>query len=129
MFEVLMENMLEILAGLIVTLIGVFGAWLTAKLSKKAELSAINAAQQELITMAQITVGQLQQTLVEGMKAANADGKLSKADISALGLRLISDTMEKLSEPSRKLLEAAGVDILSLIRGAGEDWINEMKKK
>ena len=128
LMEVILENLVNIAGAAAITLLGVLGAVLTARLSKKTRLAAVNAAQQELIAMTQITVGELQQTLVEGLKAASKDGKLTKADVTALGLRLVQETMEKLSEPSRKLLEAAGVDIIALIRGAGEDWILRLKQ-
>ena len=128
MVEVIIENVVNILATLLITLIGVFGAWLTTKLAKKAELNAINAAQQEVITMAQITVGELQQTIVEKLKAAHEDKKLTGAEINALGETLIQKTMEKMSAPAKNLLNAAGVDIIALIHGAGEDWITSLKK-
>ena len=129
MVEIIIENVVNVLAALLIALIGVFGAWLTVKVGKKEELKSINAAQQELITMAQITVGELQQTLVEGMKAAAEDGKLSSEDMIMLGNMLLEKTMNKMSKPTYELLNAAGVDVVALIRGAGEDWINSLKKE
>lgn len=128
MVEIIIENVVNILAALLITLIGVFGTWLTTKLAKRAELNSINAAQQEVITMAQITVGELQQTVVEGLKAAHEDKKLTKDEIVTLGVLLVQKTMEKMSAPAKELLNAAGVDIIALIHGTGEDWINSLKK-
>lgn len=127
MFEVIMENLVNILGALLMTLIGVFGAWLSGKIAKRTELAAINAAQQELITMAQITVGELQQTVVKGLKASHEDGKLTKDEIAMLGKALLEKTVEKMSKPTHDLLNAAGVDIVALIHGAGEDWIAGQK--
>ena len=128
MVEVIMENLVDVIATLIITLIGVLGAWLTTVLAKRAELDSINTAQQELIAAAQITVGELQQTVVDGLKASREDGKLTEEEIITLGTSLIQMTLEKRSVPAQKVLNAAGVDIVALIQGAGEDWINNMKK-
>ena len=129
MAEAIIMQIINILSELAIMLIGVGGAWLTMQLAKRKGIETINAAQQEVITMAQITVGELAQTVVEGLKAKHADGKLDKSEIVDLGLDLIALTKAKLAEPTIKLLEAAGVDIVALIRGAGEDWINSLKKE
>lgn len=128
MFEVIMENLINIVGALLMALIGVLGSVITAKLAEKAHLANINAAQQELIFLAQQTVGELQQTIVEKLKASRADGKLTEEEIKVLGETLLKKTMEKLSEPAHQLLSAAGVDIVALIHGAGEDWINRLKQ-
>lgn len=128
MFEVIMENLVNIIGALLMTLIGVLGTWLTGKIAKRTELATINAAQQELILLAQQTVGELQQTVVSKLKESRADGKLTEAEIRTLGNTLLEKTVAKLSEPTHNLLNAAGVDIVTLIHGAGEDWINSLKK-
>ena len=128
MVEIIIENVVKILAALLITLIGVLGTWLTTKLAKKTELSSINTAQQEVMRMAQITVGELQQTVVEKLKAANKDNKLTQGEIMELGTALVNKTMQKMSEPTKNLLNAAGVDVIALIEGVGEDWINSLKK-
>ncbi|MBQ1235453.1 MAG: hypothetical protein IIX72_00600 [Oscillospiraceae bacterium] len=128
MTAIIIETAVDILAELTIMLIGVAGAWLTMQLAKYKSVETINAAQQEVITMAQITVGELSQTVADKLKAASEDGKLTSAEIQKLGLDLITLTYAKLSEPTRKLLRAAKVDVTALIRGAGEDWINSLKK-
>lgn len=125
--EWIMEFAVRIAATLILTLIGVLGTYLTSVLGKRQELANINEAQQEVIRLAKLTVDELQQTLVDGMKAASADGKLTDAEIRQLNQRLIDQTMEKLSLPSYALLEAAAVDVSALITGAGESWIQRIK--
>ena len=60
---ILIENAVNIAAAFFIALIGVFGAWLTAKLGKATQLDTVNCAQQELIKLAQITVGELKQTV------------------------------------------------------------------
>ena len=128
MNEVIIETAVQILATLILTLIGVLGTWLTAKIAKRNELANINAATNEVIGAAQLTVLELQQTVVDGWKAASADGKLSKDEITQLGTMLIDKTMEKMPDSAKNLLTAAGVDITAIIKGAGEAKVQNMKR-
>lgn len=129
MTNVIIENLVQIAATLIVTLIGVLGTWLTAKIAKRAELSNISTATDEAIRAAQTTVLELQQTTVDKLKAASADGKLTKAEIAELGKMLIDGSMEKMSYAAKNVLYSAGVDITAIIKGAGEALIASMKEK
>lgn len=128
MAALIIETVVDVLAELAIMLIGVGGTWLTIQMGKNKHIQSINAAQQEVIAMAQITVGELKQTVSDKLKAASEDGKLTQGEIQKLGFDLITLTVAKLSDPTRKLLEAAGVDTIALIRGAGEDWINSLNK-
>lgn len=128
MAAIIIETIVGILAELAIMLIGVGGTWLTVQMGKSKHIQSINSAQQEVIAMAQITVGELKQTVSDRLKAAHEDGKLTKVEIEKLGFDLINLTLAKLSDPTRKLLQAAGVDVTALIRGAGEDWINSLNK-
>ena len=116
----------QVIATLLITLIGVLGAWLTAKIGKRVELTNINKAKDELILAAQQTVMELQQTVVEGMKAAAKDGKLTEDEITELSIMLLNKTKQKMSLPAIQLLEAAAVDVNAMIRGAGEALIAEL---
>lgn len=127
MNEALMEILVSLAVTLITTLLSVVGSWALAKLAKRQELKNINTAMDEVIKTAQITVLELQQILVEGLKAANKDGKLLPADVDMLNKKLISMTKEKMSDATVNLLVSAGVDIEALIRGAGEAMIARMK--
>lgn len=126
MTDAIINVIAQVLATLLITLIGVLGAWLTAKIGKRVELSNINKAKDELIIAAQQTVMELQQTVVEGLKDVAIDGKLSEEEIAELAGMLINKTKEKMSLPAIQLLEAAAVDVNALIRGAGEALINQM---
>ena len=126
--DILIENAVNIIAAFFIALIGVFGAWLTAKLGKATQLDTVNRAQQELIKLAQITVGELKQTVVDGMKAASKDGKLSKEEIAQLGQMLFEKTTAKLSASALDVLTAAQVDISALITGTAEHLIGQMKE-
>ena len=125
--DILIENAVNIAAAFFIALIGVFGAWLTAKLGKATQLDTVNRAQQELIKLAQITVGELKQTVVDGMKAAHKDGKLTKEEITQLGQLLYEKTAAKLSASAMDVLTAAQVDISALITGTAEHLIGQMK--
>ena len=125
--DILIENAVNIAAAFFIALIGVFGAWLTAKLGKSTQLDTVNRAQQELIKLAQITVGELKQTVVDGMKVASKDGKLSKGEMAQLGQRLFEKTTAKLSASAMDVLTAAQVDISALITGTAEQMIGGMK--
>ena len=126
--DILIENAVNIATAYFIALIGVFGAWLTAKLGKATQLDTVNRAQQELIKLAQITVGELKQTVVDGMKAASKDGKLSKEEIAQLGQMLFEKTTAKLSASAMDVLTAAQVDISALITGTAEHLIGQMKE-
>ena len=126
--DILIENAVNIAAAFFIALIGVFGAWLTTKLGKSTQLDTVNRAQQELIKLAQITVGELKQTVVDGMKAASKDGKLTKDEIAQLGQLLFEKTTAKLSASAMDVLTAAQVDISALITGTAEHLIGQMKE-
>ena len=127
--ELLLDYGMQVAATLLITLIGVLGTYLTLQLGKNANLKNINDAQKELIRAAKITVGELQQTTVSELKAANADGKLTQQEIAQLRVKLLDKTVEKLSTPAYALLSAASVDVEGLILGVGESWIDRIKQQ
>lgn len=127
MNEIIIETVVQIIAALLMTLIGVLGTWLTAKLGKKTELANIAAATDEATKAARTAVEELQQTTVTKMKAASADGKLSESEIEELGALLREKALAQMSEPAKNLLASAGVDICAIITSAGEAMIGRMK--
>lgn len=127
MNEIIMETVMQIMGTLLITLIGVLGTWLTAKIGKRQELSNIADATNEAVKAAQLTVLELQQTVVDGWKAANEDGKLTNEEVEMLGVMLIDKTVEKMSDSAINLLVSAGVDITAIIKGAGEAMIKQLK--
>ncbi len=126
--DILIENAVNIAAAFFIALIGVVGAWLTTKLGKATQLDTVNRAQQELIKLAQITVGELKQTVVDGMRAAHTDGKMPKEEIAQLGQLLFEKTAAKLSASAMEVLTAGQVDISALITGTAEHLIGQMKE-
>lgn len=125
--EIIAENIIGWIVSVVVILIGAFGVWALKKIGKREGLEGISTATDEVIKMAIITVGELQQTIVNDLKANAADGKLTKEEIIMLSEKLVEKTLEKMSQPVYNLLNAAGTDIIALIKGAGEDWINSLK--
>ena len=129
MMDAIMINAVELTASLLMMLLGVLGTWLSLKIGKKQELAALNGAVSEAVGMARLTVDELQQTVVDGLKAGRADGRLTKQEITMLSEKLWSMTLEKMSAPAVSLLEAAKVDLRGLIQGAAEAWIREMQER
>ena len=128
MDTVIIETVVSIVANLAVTLIGVFGAWLLMQISKSQKLSTISAAVGELTSDAEQTVLELQQTTVDGLKEAAKDGKLTQAEITMLGKKLLDGTLAKMSDSGMSVLKAANVDINAIVTGAGEALIAKMKQ-
>lgn len=129
MNTVIIESVVSVAANLAITLIGVLGAWLLAQIGRNQRLNSINMAVGELTNAAETTVMELQQTIVDGLKEASADGKLTRDDISTLGEMLYEGTMQKMSASVIDVLEAAEVDISAVIKGAGEALIAKMKSE
>lgn len=127
MDSVIIETVVSIASNLAVTLIGVLGAWLLARLSKTQKLNTIATAVGELTDAAETTVLELQQTLVDGLKEASADGKLTQDEIADLGKKLLDGTLAKMSDSGINVLKAANVDINALVTGAGEAMIAKIK--
>jgi len=127
MNTVIIETIVSVLANLAVTLIGVAGAWLVAQISKTQQLNTINTAVGELTNAAEQTVWELQQTTVDALKEASADGKLTQEEITNLGKLLLDGTFAKMSDSAMGVLKAANVDINAIVTGAGEALIARIK--
>ena len=127
MNTVIIETVVSIAANLAVTLIGVLGAWLLAQIGKTQRLNTISTAVGELTAAAEQTVLELQQTVVDGLKEAHADGKLTQEEISDLGKKLLDGALAKMSDSGISVLKAANVDINAIVTGAGEALIAKMK--
>ena len=127
MNTVIIETVVSVAANLAITLIGVLGAWLVAQIGKTQQLKTINAAVSELTNAAEQTVWELQQTTVDALKAASADGKLTQEEISNLGKLLLEGALAKMSDSGIGVLKAANVDINAIVTGAGEALIAKIK--
>ena len=128
MTDVIIENVVKIIGALLMMLISVGGAYLTALISRNEKLKGIELATQQIIDAALQTAGELQQTMVNDMKEASADGKLSKEDIAVLDRDVVELTLLKLTQPTKDLINGAGGDIEAIIHGATEAWLEEIKR-
>ena len=122
----LIDSGVQVLVALAVALIGVAGTWLTTQIGKVMQLQTVQIAVDEAKNAAITTALELQQTVVDDLKAAAVDGKLTKEEIAKLKNDLLAMSMAKLSNASVKVLTAAGVDIAAIITGAAEAMVGQM---
>ena len=127
MVETIIEVVANVFFEFILALFMALLAWLSAKIAENKKLTNINEAKKEVDDAVFQTVSELQQTVVDGLKAAAQDGKLTPEEISELGYDVLDGVMRKLSAPSIKLLRAAGVDLEAYIKGAAEKWVATLK--
>ena len=128
MTDIIIENIVKITAALLLMLIGVLGTYLTTLAAKRAETANVSEALRALTEAAKTTVGELQQTIVEPLKAAAADGKLTPDEIADLRNMLVAQTKQKMLPSAINIIDAAGADIEAIILGVGENLINKAKQ-
>lgn len=121
------ETVLNIIATAAITAIGVGGTWLTVQIGKNKKFERISNAMWTVTELARQTVGELKQTVVDALKAANPDGKLTPDEVARLRRKLIDKTKEKMASATYDLLIASAVDVEALILGVGEDLIGKTK--
>lgn len=129
MREVMIEVGTQIVFDLLMLLVGVLFAYLSKLIAKSKRLEHIAISMSELERVVTNIVGDLQQTVVERLKAESEDGKLTKTDIEYLGKQLIEKAAAQISAPAAETLTAAGVDIESMIHSIAESWIAEIKRE
>ena len=100
----LIDSGVQVLVALAVALIGVAGTWLTTQIGKVKQLQTVQIAVDEAKNAAITTALELQQTVVDDLKAAAVDGKLTKEEIAKLRNDLLAMSMAKLSNASVKVL-------------------------
>lgn len=127
MAEIIIEVVVNALTELAFGALAALFAWLTWKIGENQKLKNINEAKDEVEDAVLQTVKELQQTIVGDLKAAAVDGKLTSDEIAMLGRDAMVLVMGKLSEPCKRVLIAAGVDLELYIRGATEKWVDYIK--
>lgn len=123
--EKVAETVLNVVATAAITAIGVGGTWLTFQIGKNKKFERIANAMWQVTQLAQTTVGELKQTIVDALKADH--GKLTEQEIIRLRKSLQDKTKEKLASATYDLLIASAVDVEALILGIGEDLIGKAK--
>ena len=129
MREVFIEVGTQVVFDLLMLVVSVLFAYLTKLIAKSKKMEHIAVAMAELENVVTNVVGDLQQTVVEGLKEASENGKLSKTDIEWLGKQLIEKVGKQISEPAANTLYAAGVDVESMIHSIAEAMIAEIKRE
>lgn len=127
MQEILVESVLQIVTQAVLILLSLFGTWAAMRLAKTQKFQSLSAAVTEATAMAQQTVSALQQTLVDGWKAAAPDGKLTDEQIALLNQKLLEITKSKMSDAAIKLILGANKDLNAIIQDAGEAWLRKIK--
>jgi len=127
--EALIEVGTQLLFEILLLVLSIGFAYISKAISKTQKLEHVSLAMDEMQNVVIAVVGELQQTAVEGLKAASADGKLSTSDIEWLGKQLVDKVAKGLSAPAIDTLNAAGVDIESMIHSIAEAAIAEIKRE
>lgn len=128
MREVIIEVAVQIIGAILMGIVGIVFAYIGKWMGQTKKLETVSAAMEQLEAVVKNVVGELQQTTVEKMKAATADGKLTPADIKELGEALFIKSCEQLSDPASHTLEAAGIDIEAMIHSIAEAYIERIKR-
>jgi hypothetical protein len=128
MREVIIEVTVQVIGAIVMGVIGIMFAYIGKLIGQNKKLENISSAMNQLEGVVQSVVGELQQTMVEGLKEASVDGKLSNEDIYDLGRLLVQKATEQLSDPASATLEAAGIDIVSMIHSMAEAYIERVKR-
>lgn len=121
------SSVLSVVAQLAVAGLSVGLTWCVTRIAKTEKFKSISEVLTQLSTTVEDTVGELQQTVVDGLKAAASDGKLTPEEVSALNAKLLELVKTKMAQPAIELLSAAQIDINALIIGMAESAIKKMK--
>lgn len=129
MREVFIEVGTQVIFEVLMLIIGAAFAYLSSLTAKTRKLDHVSAAMSELERVVKTVVGDLQQTVVDGLKDASVDGKLSEEEVYDLGRLLVKKATEQLSDPSSKTIAAAGIDINEAIHSIAEAYIAKIKRE
>lgn len=128
MREAIIEVAVQVITAILLGTVSIAFAYVGKWMGQTKKLETVAAAMSQLEDVVQNVVGELQQTMVEHLKAASADGKLSDEDIYDLGKLLVRKTSEQLSNPAASTLKAAGIDIENMIHSIAEAYIERIKR-
>lgn len=128
MREAIIEVTVQVITAVLLGVVSIAFAYVGKWMGQNKKLETISSAMNQLEGVVQSVVGELQQTMVEGLKDASVDGKLSNEDIYDLGKLLVQKATEQLSNPAAATLEAAGIDIEGMIHSVAEAYIERIKR-
>lgn len=121
------SSVLSVVAQLAVAGLSVGLTWCVTRIAKTEKFKSLSEVLTQLSATVEDTVDELQQTVVDGLKAAASDGKLTPEEVSALNAKLLELVKAKMAQPAIDLLSAAQIDINALIIGMAESAIKKMK--
>lgn len=128
MREAIIEVAVQVITAILLGTVSIAFAYVGKWMGQTKKLETVAAAMSQLEDVVQNVVGELQQTMVEGLKDASVDGKLSQEDIYDLGKLLVRKASEQLSNPAASTLKAAGIDIENMIHSIAEAYIERIKR-
>lgn len=128
MREVIIEVAVQVIGAILMGIVGIVFAYIGKWMGQTKKLETVSAAMEQLEAVVKNVVGELQQTMVESLKDASVDGKLSQEDIYDLGKLLVAKANEQLSNPASETLKAAGIDIEAMIHSVAEAYIERIKR-
>lgn len=123
----MIDNAVQILLALLLSLLVMGLQYVKQLVAEKLKMQTLSIALDELDNAVYSTVGELQQTVVDGLKAGAEDGKLDPDEVKALGEKLVEITCSKLSQPAADIINAAGIDLIAYIKSLGEHYVHELK--
>lgn len=122
--EVLIAGVGILFTAIIIPLVKAAFEWLKGKTQNEAIKAAISEAQ----TVADQVVLGLQQTVVDAMKAAHEDGKLTEEEVKEIGVLAYTQLLNDLSDKSIATLDANIGSIETYIKNLIESRLALLKK-
>ena len=126
---VLIEQVVTTVARVLEALVLAYGAWALEKFGKNKKLQNLTLANEEVCKIVKQTVRELNQTIVNQLKADSLDGKLTEEQITELNETLLALVKAKANEATIALLTAAGTDLDALITGQCEAYLDVLKNR
>lgn len=121
--EVLIAGVGILFTAIIIPLAKAAFDWLKGKTKNEAIQSALSEAEK----IADQTVLGLKQTLVDGLKAAHADGKLTAEEITTVSGKALSLFVDSVSVKTIETLDANIEDVEGYIKNLIESRIAKLK--
>lgn len=128
MREAIIEVAVQVIVAILLGVVSIAFAYIGKWMGKTKKLETVATAMDELERTVKSVVGDLQQTMVDKLKEASENHKLSPADIEYIGQELIKRVADQLSLPAANALNAAGCDIESMIHSMAESFISKIKR-
>ena len=126
--QVIIQYVSEIMALVIISIIGILGALVLKKINQFKKFENISKATARVTLATQETVRCLQQKFVTDWKEKAINGKLTEEQIEQLKKETLEITLAQLGQPFLEFLAAAKIDVSEIIATAAEAYINQIKQ-